>query len=75
MEQLHQGRRLHSGKSEEDALVYFNEVTDGFFAAMGTPLLAGRDFDDRDRPVSQPPVAIVNQTMARVKRFFNGGSP
>ena len=36
-------------KSDDDALVYFNEVTDGFFAAMGTPLLAGRDFDERDQ--------------------------
>jgi predicted permease len=59
-------------KSMEDNLVYFNEVTDRFFDAMGTPLLAGRDFDERDRPTS-PPVAIVNETMAR--KFFRGASP
>ena len=41
-----------------------NEVSDGYFATLGTPLLAGRDFDRRDRPGS-PRVAIVNETMAR----------
>jgi predicted permease len=61
-----------SPKSEEDALVYFNEVTDGYFATLGTPLLAGRDFDGRDRS-GGPGVAIVNETMAR--KFFNGTSP
>ena len=58
--------------SAEDALVYFNEVTDGFFAALGTPLLAGRDFNESDRPVG-PRVAIVNETLAR--KFFRGASP
>ncbi len=59
-------------KSADDALVYFNQVTDGFFAAMGTPLLAGRDFDARDRLGGQP-VAIVNETLAQ--KFFAGTSP
>jgi predicted permease len=59
-------------QSEDDAQSYFNEVTDGYFAAMGTPLVAGRDFDERDRPTS-PPVAIVNEAMAR--KFFHGASP
>jgi len=45
-------------KSTDDALAYFNQVTDGFFAAMGTPLLAGRDFDARDR-LGAVPVVIV----------------
>ena len=62
----------YAQKSAGDGLVYFNEVTDGFFAAMGTPLLAGRDFNETDRPASRP-VAIVNETMAR--KFFNGRSP
>ena len=62
----------YTPKRFEDALVYFNQVSDGFFAAMGTPLLAGRDFDARDRLGSQP-VAIVNETV--VRKFFNGASP
>jgi predicted permease len=59
-------------KSEDDAQSYFNEVTDGHFASLGTPILAGRDFDARDRPTSQR-VAIVNEAMA--SKFFHGASP
>jgi predicted permease len=39
---------------------------------MGTPLLAGRDFDARDT-VGAPKVAVVNEAFA--KRFFEGGNP
>jgi putative ABC transport system permease protein len=39
---------------------------------MGTPLLSGRDFADRDR-TDAPPIAIVNQTFAR--SFWQGESP
>ena len=59
-------------KGADDALAYFNQATDGFFAAMGTPLLAGRDFDARDRLGAQS-VAIVNEALAR--KFFKGTSP
>ena len=59
----------YTPKSQDDALVYFNEVTDNFFAALGTPIVAGRDFDPRDLPGSQA-VAIVNETMA--KKYYNG---
>jgi len=59
-------------KSTDDALAYFNQVTDGFFTAMGTPLLAGRDFDARDR-LGAAPVVIVNEALA--KKFFKGTSP
>ena len=51
---------------ERQRLVYTNAVTRGFFATHGTPILAGRDFDDRDR--AGTPVAIVNEALAR--RFF-----
>jgi len=62
----------HVAKSSQDNAVWFNQVSDGFFGAMGTPLLAGRDFDERDRPTTQP-VAIIHETVAR--RFFPGTSP
>jgi ABC-type antimicrobial peptide transport system permease subunit len=39
---------------------------------MGTPLLAGRDFNDHDT-VGAPKVALVNQSFA--KRFFAGKNP
>ena len=44
----------------------------GYFRAMGTRLLAGRDFDERDRATA-PPVAIVNQTLA--DQQFPGENP
>jgi predicted permease len=49
------------------ATAYLNSVTPGYFATMRTPLVAGRDFDDRDA-ANSPLVAIVNETMTR--RFF-----
>jgi predicted permease len=58
--------------SGDDALAYFNFVTPGYFATLGTPLLAGRDFNAGDSAGS-PRVAIVNETLAR--RFFHGSSP
>jgi predicted permease len=45
-------------------IVNFNWVSPGFFATVGQPILAGRDFDDRDRSPS-PRVAIVTETFAR----------
>ncbi len=42
-----------------------NAVFPGFFATAGIPLLRGRDFDDSIR-ADGPPVAIVNETMARL---------
>ena len=62
----------HVATSTEDNMVWLNRVTDGFFGAMGTSLVAGRDFDERDRPTT-PTVAIINETVAR--RFFAGTSP
>jgi putative ABC transport system permease protein len=44
-----------------------NRVSGGFFKTMETPILAGRDFDDRDT-LASPPVAIVNESFARVLR-------
>src|SRR5439155_21260635 len=50
----------------------FNEVSAGFFRTMGTPILAGRDFDARDAAAS-PKVAIVNESFAR--KFLAGRDP
>jgi len=51
---------------------WLNWVSGGFFKTMGTPLLAGRDFSDRDTPTS-PRVAIVNEAFAR--QIANGMNP
>jgi predicted permease len=53
-------------------LSYFDWAGPGYFRTMGTALIAGRDFDERDR-VGSPKVAIVNETFAR--KFFGGINP
>ncbi len=50
----------------------FNRVSPGYFRAMETTLLAGRDFDDRDAAGAETS-AIVTETFAR--KFFGGGDP
>jgi predicted permease len=45
-------------------------VTPGFFAALGRPILEGRDFDDSDRSDGES-VAIVSQSLAQ-RMFPNG---
>ena len=42
----------------------FDVISGNFFKAMGMPIARGRDFDARDTAAA-PPVAIVNETMAR----------
>jgi predicted permease len=49
-----------------------NRVSAGFLEAVGTPLLAGRDFTDRDT-TSSPKVAIVNEQF--VREILKGASP
>ena len=51
----------------------FNEVSAGYFDAMGMRLDAGRDFRDSDIGRAEPRPAIVNE--AFVKRFFGGRDP
>jgi len=50
----------------------FRLTSPGYFEAMGTPLIAGRDFDERDRHDAEP-VAIVSATL--VRQLFQGQSP
>jgi predicted permease len=49
-----------------------NRVGPGFFSALGMPLVAGREFTDRDA-AGAPPVAVINETMAR--KHFPGRMP
>jgi predicted permease len=56
--------------SEEDnPHARLRNVTPGFFAALGVPLVAGREFTDQDRAPGEP-VAIVSQSIAKL---FPGG--
>ena len=43
----------------------FSVISDGYFHAMGIPLLAGREFDSRDRSGSTL-VAVINRAAARM---------
>jgi predicted permease len=52
-------------------LGYGNRIGPGYFRTLGTPLLAGRDFDERDRS-GAPRVAIVNRSFA--ERYFGGNA-
>ena len=49
---------------EEDPRARFRTVSPGFFAALGVPIIAGRDFTDGDRSGAEP-VVIVSQSAAR----------
>jgi putative ABC transport system permease protein len=51
---------------------FFNWTGKGYFKTIGTPMLAGRDFDEHDTPNS-PKVAVVNQEFAR--RLGKGTNP
>jgi predicted permease len=53
------------------SLVYQNIVSPGHFLTLGIPLVAGRDFDARDR-TGGTPVVIINEMLAR--RFWPGES-
>lgn len=55
---------------ENGQQVLFNNVGNGFFSAMGIRLIGGRTFNAQDTEGS-PPVAVINETMAR--RFFPQG--
>jgi ABC-type antimicrobial peptide transport system permease subunit len=43
-------------------------ISPGFFAALGVPILAGRDFNELDGKKDKEPVVIVSETLA--KRMF-----
>lgn len=58
--------------SHDRMIPWFDRVSGNYFRTMGTAMLAGRDFSDRDTP-SSPAVAIVNQAFA--KKFLGGASP
>lgn len=61
------------GREPESAarvpVAMYNRVTPGYFSAMGTRLLSGRDFSEQDDEQARR-VAIINETFAR--RFFPG---
>ena len=53
---------------EEDPRARFRSVSSGFFASLGVPLIAGRDFNDADRRGAEK-VVIVSESI--VRRMFS----
>lgn len=60
------------GDTNKHKISNFNRISPGYFRTMGTTLIAGRDFNDRDAAGSSR-VAIVNEVFA--KNFFGGANP
>jgi predicted permease len=61
-----------------DRVVHYMRVGPGFFSTLGTALIAGRDFDDRDvRLAGSPPgpyrSIVINEAFAR--RYFGTLNP
>jgi putative ABC transport system permease protein len=65
-----EGRELEPGAQQ--ASVTSDLVDPGFFAALGVPMVRGRDFGAEDAQDGVP-AAIVNETFAR--RYFPGEDP
>ena len=61
--------RIAEGRSPISTSPDINVVGAGYFALLDIPVKQGREFTAADRD-SSPPVAVVNETMAR--QFWNG---
>jgi putative ABC transport system permease protein len=55
---------LHE-QGKEDPRAQLRVVSPGFFAALGVPILAGRDFNSLDGQQGKEPVVIVSESLAR----------
>jgi putative ABC transport system permease protein len=53
-----------SAPGEQDPHAQLRAISPNFFAALGVPIIAGRDFNDADRRDSEP-VVIVSQSVAQ----------
>jgi putative ABC transport system permease protein len=58
-----------NGPGEEDPRAQWRTISPGFFAALGVPIIAGRDFNQLDGQKldgqDKDPVVIVSQTLAQ----------
>jgi putative ABC transport system permease protein len=60
------------GARGDNPRAHFRVVSPGFFAALGVPLLAGRDFNNDDKRSGEQ-VVIISQSVAQ--RMFPGQDP
>ncbi len=68
----HPGQKPGPDRPRDVPTARADDIGPGYLKTLGVPLLRGRDFDDHDAP-GTPPVAIVNQTLAR--RLWPDGDP
>src|SRR5208282_1662102 len=59
-------------RQDEDMSPYWAAVSSDYFRTLGIPLLAGREFTEKDA-AGAPKVAIINETMAHY--FFKDANP
>jgi predicted permease len=59
-------------RRDEEVVVSYNEVSDGYFETMRIPIVSGRGFTRRDT-ADAPAVVVVNQTMAG--RYWRDANP
>jgi predicted permease len=59
-------------KGDQDRGADFDVVGPGYFAALGVPIVLGRDILESDRP-GAPGICVVNAAFA--KQFFEGRNP
>jgi len=62
----------HTHVPGEDPRAQFRVISPGFFAALGVPIVAGRDFNELDTNAKDP-VAIVSESLAQ--RMFPNQDP
>lgn len=55
----------HTHSIENDPRAHFRVISPGFFAALGVPILAGRDFNELDSQ-SKEPIVIVSESLAKL---------
>jgi hypothetical protein len=60
----------HRRTAKTNPRARLRNVTPGFFAALGVPMVAGRDFNDQDKAASEL-VVVVSQSVAQ--RLFSDG--
>ena len=65
-----EGRARENG--QDDPRARFRSVSPGFFAALGMPILAGRDFNEADRNDAEK-VVIISTSLAQ--QLFPGQDP
>src|SRR5207249_2591213 len=64
--------RGYLSAGDDDSMIHFDHVSDGYFETLGSPLLEGRLFTVQDTD-GAPRVAVINQAAAR--KFFAGRDP